>query len=361
MAAHPGFTARPPAAKVAKQLASYFVSLEAAFRAAGDRGGCTAATLNLAGQSVRLKLAGEPAVAAMLPALAHAAHTETVGLDFEVLVWDEASTGVPLPPPPWSWPSAASPVRLALPPGGEGYRIPATREVGSFAMFSLAARRAVVWLADATALPWHERAAPLKQVWQWWSAAVGPRIVHAGCVGTDAGATLLVGRGGSGKSTTAVFAAIAGLDYVSDDYCLLQPAAQPTAHALYATAKLHPVQLGQLPALPQAAVLRPSQAGEKAVVFLEKAATGRMALQLPVKSVIAPRVTGIDRPRLERLSPARALLALAPSTLMQLYRHAGTGCSDLAEIVRRLPCWRLELGGGLADIPDLLRQHLEAL
>jgi hypothetical protein len=218
-----------------------------------------------------------------------------------------------------------------------------------------------VWLADAAALPWHERAAPLRQIWQWWSAAGGVRIVHAGCVGTEAGAALLVGRGGSGKSSTAVLAALAGLDYVSDDYCLLEPEPVPVAYALYSTAKLHPDHLARLPGLPPAAVLRPIEAGEKAVVFLERAAPERMASRLPVRSVIAPCVTGVDRPRLERLSPARALLALAPSTLMQLYRHSGSGCEDLADLVRRLPCWRLELGGGLADVPDLLRRHLEAV
>lgn len=353
--------ARLAPADVARQLGDYFVSLGEAGRAAGDRAGRTVVRLELAGRSVRLEVAGDPARQGLLPALDHAVRSVATASDFEVIVWDEATNGTPLPPPPWAWPQLGSAVRLSLPAGGEGYRIPPNRDTGSFAMLSLAERRAVVWFADAATLPWHERAAPLKQIWQWWSDTVGVRIIHAGCVGTEAGAALLVGRGGSGKSSTAVLAALAGLDYVGDDYCLLEPVPEPVAHALYATAKLHADHLAQFPDLPPAAVLHPTEAGDKAVLFMEQATPGRMAARLPVRSVLAPRVTGVSRPRLERLSPAEAMRALAPSTLIQLYRHAGTGCGDLADLVRRLPCWRLELGGHLADVPELLRRHLEAV
>lgn len=354
-------SARPTTADVARQLDAYFASLEAAWRAAADRQGVTDVTLALAGRAVRLQAAGEPATAAVLPPLAHAVRASTEEPDCEVLIWEEASSAVPLPPPPWRWPPPDSPVRLSLPAGGEGYRIWLRPDAGSFVMLSLAARRAVVWLADVATLPWHERAAPLMQVWRWWLAAGGPRISHAGCVGTEAGATLLVGRGGSGKSSTAVLAALSGLDFVSDDYCLLTAEPQPVAHALYATAKLHADHLARFPDLPPAAVSHPRDTGEKTILWMERAAPGRMALRLPVRSVIAPRVTGVDRPRLEPLSPAQALLALAPSTLLQLYPDAGTGCGDLAGVVRRLPCWRLELGHRLEEVPDMLRRHLEAL
>jgi hypothetical protein len=352
---------RPDPADVARRLDGYFASLQQAFDAAADRGGRTDVLLEMAGRRLRLRLAGGATAAFVLPALVHAARDDDAAVDHEVLVWDAASTGVSLPPPPWNWPPAGAHVQVVLPAGGEAYRIPGSRPVDSFAMLSIASRRTIVWLADAAAVPWAARAAPLMQVWRWWAAANGLRILHAGCVGTAAGAALVVGRGGSGKSSTAVLAALAGLHFVSDDYCLLGDGPEPVAHALFGTAKVHVEHLRRFPELSPAAVIRPVEAGEKAILLMEHAAPGRVAASLPLRSVLAARVTGASRPRLVPISAAEALRAVAPSTLMQLYRDDGAACGDLAALVRRLPCWRLELGGGLDAVPDLLRQHLASL
>jgi hypothetical protein len=153
---------------------------------------------------------------------------------------------------------------------------------------------------------------------------------------------------------------LAGLNFVSDDYCLLEGEPEPMAHALFGTAKLHVEHLARFPCLPADAVLRPAEAGEKAILLVEKAVPGRMAASLPVRSVLSARVTGASRPRLVPISSAEALRAVAPSTLMQLYRDERSPCGDIAALVRRLPCYRLELGEGLAAVPDLIRRHLEA-
>ena len=351
---------RPGTSDVARRLDDYFAALERAFDTAANHGGQTEAVLVMAGRTVRLRLAGGATAAVTLPALVHAVRDGDGPVDHEVLVWDEASTGVSLPPPPWQWPPPEAQVKVVLPAGGEGYLIPGSRPSDSFAMHSVASRRTIVCLADAAAVPWAARAAPLMQVWRWWAAACGLRILHAGCVGTAAGAALVVGRGGSGKSSTSVLAALAGLHFVSDDYCLLEGGPEPVAHALFGSAKIHVDHLDRFPQLPAAAVLRPAAAGEKAILLMEQAAPGRMAARLPVRTVLAARVTGASRPRLVPIPAAEALRAIAPSTLMQLYRDNAAACDDLAALVRRLSCWRLELGGGLDAVPDLLRRHLEA-
>lgn len=348
------------AGDVARRLDGYFDSLAMAFEAAVDRGGRTDVVLSLAGRTVRLVLAGGTA-AVTLPALVHAACEAETPADHEVLVWDGASTNIPLPPPPWHWPPPGSQVHVVLPAGGERYRIPRSRSVDSFAMLSTASRRTIVWMADVATVPWASRAAPLMQVWRWWAAANDLRILHAGCVGTAAGAALVVGRGGSGKSSTAVLAALAGLQFVSDDYCLLDREPEPVAHALFGTAKLHIDHLDRFPELSANAVLRPTEAGEKAIVLMEQAVPRRVVARLPVRSVLAARVTGASQPRLVPISAAEALRSVAPSTLMQLYRDDRSACGDLAALVRGLPCWRLELGGGLDAVPDLLHRHLESL
>ena len=189
-------------------------------------------------------------------------------------------------------------MQVVLPAGGGAYRVPGCRPVDSFAMRSIAARWSSVWLADAGAMPWAARVTSLMQVWRWWAPADGLRVLHAGCVGTAAGAVLLVGRGGSGKSLAEVLAALTGMRFVSDDYCLLGDEPEPFTHALFGTAKLHVDHMKRFPKLTAAAVLRSDEAGERAIMLMKQTAPGRLAARLPLRSLLAARVTGASRPRL---------------------------------------------------------------
>ena len=51
---------------------------------------------------------------------------------------------------------------------------------------------------------------------------------------------LLAGKGGSGKSTTALVCLHSSLVYAGDDYCLLATDDGPYVFSLYSTGKLNP-------------------------------------------------------------------------------------------------------------------------
>ena len=94
-------------------------------------------------------------------------------------------------------------------------------------------------------LPYWETAAPFRILFHWWSQSFGGQISHAAAVGRDGKGVLLAGRGGSGKSTTAICCVDAGMEYVGDDYVLLTRTPTPTAHSLYNSAKIHTAFLRQ--------------------------------------------------------------------------------------------------------------------
>ena len=205
-------------------------------------------------------------------------------------------------------------------------------------------------------LPDYERGAPFVLLLHWWQLLCPPPAqppacaVHAAAVGTERdGGLLLVGRGGSGKSTTALACLSAGFLYVGDDYCLLQSTADgPWAASLFATGKLSDAMLERFPVFATTVVNPTRTPGEKALLFLDRSFSAHLAAGLPLRAILLPRVlAGGGETRLTPASPAAALQALAPSTIF-LFRRSGSEAANLlaqlAGVTRSLPCFHLQLG-----------------
>lgn len=348
--------------RVASLLADYTQQLAEAHGKAMAHGGGFDRRCMVGGRVVRLRLAGSRLVEAVWPALAHLreANTATGEAEWTVFSWDEAETGVVRPPQPWREPVGQGPWQRVLPAGGEAYRIPGTDDPAAWMMADLEWRRGFWVTPDARSLATHHCAAPFLLLWHWWSGGTDLRLVHAGCVGTAAGAVLLAGRGGAGKSTTALLGVLGGLDYLGDDYCLVRTTGQPEVFALYGTGKLHRDHLPRFPELARRAVDPGPDVYHKPLIQVTQSWPGRVVSQRPVRAVLAPQVVGAGPTRLVPSSPAEALRALGPSTLMQLPDATQGGVwQTLAALVRRVPCYRLELGGDPGDIVPTVRRLIE--
>jgi hypothetical protein len=177
-------------------------------------------------------------------------------------------------------------------------------------------------------------------------------------VGTRDGGALLVGRGGSGKSTTALACLEAGLQYAGDDHCLVSIDPIPYAHSLYSSGKLNPDSLERLPALRAAVANGDRLDCEKALLLLAPFAPDRVVAGFPLRAIILPQVHGGPETELRPASPAAALLALAPSTLLPLPKSHGAGLAALATLTRQLPCYHLRLGACLQDAPRVIARLL---
>ncbi len=231
-------------------------------------------------------------------------------------------------------------------------------EGGTISLFDREAREALVLHVGRRPLPGWELAAPLRTVLHWWSESLGAQLVHAAGVGFGGRGSLLVGAGGSGKSTTALSCLAAGMDVAGDDYLWLEGEVPPVAHALYASAKVESARL---------AAWFPSwhphpgggDPGEKQVLPLAALAGARLATRLSVTSILLPRVSHVPRPRFEPVSPAAALLALAPSSLFQLPGGRPAHLRLLTRLVREVPAHRLHLSLDPLANAEAIRGHLE--
>ena len=323
-----------------------------------------AIALTVGGSVMRLLFANAVIPPLFLPALAHLVHPGQEAAALEIAIWDSASTGVAMLPPPWAEDDyrargeirgvdADAAVQVAYHPGS-----------GILSLLHRDERRAVLWMADAKQCPSYEWAAPLRTILHWWCTAQGQQLVHGAAVGTADGAVLITGKGGSGKSTTALSALLAGMFYLGDDYVLCElSAGMAQVFSVFNSAKVDRNTLQRLALSPEqlmnrAAFLAPPQHGgepEKGVLLVQKYYPTLVRQALPLRAILAPQITDQPATELYPLKPAQAFLALTPTTVFQLPGAQQAALAFLRRLVTQLPCYQLRLGRDPAQTHTVIR------
>jgi hypothetical protein len=300
--------------------------------------------LALAGRRLRLRIAGERLATALLAPLDRVTAAPS-GTPDAVITAFHGAESAERPPVP-----AGEPGRRH---GDDDLHLAYEAVSPLLSVLDGETGRGAVWMGDvATLAQWHHTV-PLRDLVRWTLRRHGLQLVHAAAVGDDRGVILIAGAGGSGKSSTAMACALRGLRHLADDYVLVAPGAPPLAHPVFGQAKLDERALRRL-GLPGAA-----PAGAPADWKATVAPVGGVTEAMPARAILLPRVaerTGTP----QRVGPAQALAALAPSTLIQL---AGSGPADLAALgalARALPAYRLEVGADADAIAARVDEVLAA-
>lgn len=315
--------------------------------------------LGMAGLPVRLRYAGDALRANLLSPFEHLAAGFAGDPVLTISAFDTASSGIEPPTSLWEPIEAAPGTNPVVRLGSERACVLAAAGSRALTAAEPGAGEAVFHLPDASAIPASERAGPIREALQLLMAARGRLMTHAGAVGRDGRGVLLVGRGGSGKSTLALSCALAGMEIVGDDYVLLEPDSL-TAHAMQSTAKLSEDSAERL-AVPSAAIdpagFAPTLEGPaKALVDIPTLASDTLKRQLEIRAIVAPTLRasrggtiatadGLDEngPSMRPISAAEGLRAVAPSTIVQSGFGGGRSLAALADLVRRVPSYALDL------------------
>lgn len=319
------------------------------FAHAAHRSGRRDRSLRVAGRTIEFRFADPGLEAALWPAFAHLASEPSPSPDLAVACWAESAAG-----------DAARAPRAAAAHAGIDFldgQIRVAWEPSRRALSALAPSRRLGLLrfpsADEVAA-W-ERSAPARRILHWWASGRGLQLVHAAAVGTPAGGVLLAGRGGSGKSTTALACVGTDLGYAADDYCLVSLDGTARAHALYGTGKADAASIARLPRLRDSFERSPLRVAGKAVIDVARDFPSATIASFPVRAIVVLRL-GERAPGVAPISPAAALRALAPSTMMQLPGDRAGTLGRLAALVRATPCFELGLGADPATaVPRLAR------
>lgn len=345
-------------AEETSRAVDYFESVYDRFKSSQQVTGAIERRYRIGGYLVRLSFSGE-ALLSLTRALEHLATDDNSTPDLKICLWDSESTGQRMISRPWQ---ESDFLARGVIQGYNTERIYTAFQHGSGAISVLDQERnlAVLWAPDHK-LPYWEYGSPLRTILHWWLLSQGLQLVHAAAVGNASGGVLIGGKGGSGKSTTALACLESDLFYAGDDYTLLGMDPGPVVHSLYNSAKLNSDHARRFPSLLPKIANPERLADEKALLFVDEHYSAKVATRLPVRAILLPRVTGLPETRFKRVSVAMALAALAPSTIFQLPRAGNEALKFLATFARHLPCFSLEAGTDLSTIPPAIERILAEL
>lgn len=326
---------------------------ESIILAGQSEGGFIDQYLSIGGYTINLRFVGPALIPYLIPALKHlTAETQTESA-LTIYLLDSASTGRKIPPPPWSHEDYLAQGTIN---GYNNGRIHTSYNLVTSMLSMLDSERdlGLLWIKDARQILYTDSAAPFRSIFHWWMRDHNRQLLHAASVGDLTGSVLIPGRSGSGKSTTALACMFAGFFYLGDDHVLVDEAPKPQIYSLYNSAKVHEENLKDFPHLLPMVSNNKKLDCEKALIFMYEHHPERITTCLPIRLIIIPKITGLTSTKIYPVSPGKALKALAPSTIFQM---SGAGLKDfqtIANFVRKVPCYTIEMGTTLSEIPKVI-------
>ena len=224
--------------------------------------------------------------------------------------------------------------------------------------------RAFYWKSDTAPMPYYEMCSPFRSLLHGWMSRNGRYFVHGAAVGYPDGGVMLVGKSGSGKSTSALSCLTSQLGFAGDDYCVVSgsPSNGFDVHSLYCTAKV--VEEKNLDAFPSLAekILNPERAaGEKVALSLTEFKSSKLIQKFPLRALLVPLITGRPTTSIVPCSPQDAMMAIAPTTVGQMPFSGAGDLRFMADVARSVPTYRLLLGTKLDDVPAVIEELLASL
>jgi len=289
----------------------------------------------------------------MEPALKHLKSEPQTDSDLTIYILDSASTGIKIPHPPWSHEDYLAHGSIR---GYNNCRFHTTYNLvtSMLSMLDSARDLGLFWIKDVRQMLYTDCAAPFRSIFHWWMRDHNLQMLHAASIGDPTGSVLIPGKSGSGKSTTALICMLDGLLYQGDDHVLIDDTTRPSTYSLYNSAKIHSKKLIDFPFLLPMVSNNERLDNEKALFYLYDYHPDRIATCLPIRLILIPEITGLSSTKYYPVTPGKALKALAPSTLFQM---SGAGLKDfqaIANMVRKVPCYTIELGNNLSEIPKII-------
>ena len=303
---------------------------------------------------VRIAFAGDNLARLLVPALSHLEIAPSPSPDVTFHVWDSQSTGVSMVEAPCS--------PAAITDRGEIWGMDSARIRSAFHyveysvnLMNTDTKTGIYWVRTADALPYWTKAAPLRTLFHWWMEGNRCQLLHAAAIGHDGSGILITGRGGVGKSTTALTCLAAGMQYVSDDYLIVRREPSPYAFSLYCTAKINADQVKLFPQFRAMGANTASLGDEKAVLYLYPECGRSIARSMSLKAALTPRIASQIRTEVVPTSKLALQRAAAFTTMSQLPHASRRTYEYIERLIGELPSLELVLGSardGVAMVVD---------
>ncbi|OOZ38738.1 hypothetical protein BOW53_14550 [Solemya pervernicosa gill symbiont] len=202
---------------------------------------------------------------------------------------------------------------------------------------------------------------PLRNFLHWHFAAKGMALIHSGTLAEEGIGVLLAGAGGSGKSGTVIAGLMQGMQSVGDDYVLAECGEQVRAHALLTTLKQDPDGYSRLSLADRLPNDIPLNWQGKHQFNLADVSDIDQQASIEIKALCLPKVVGAEMTTIRPASRKEAFLSLAPSGVTQMPGDRDIGFAFCGELIRRLPCYVIELGCDPVEVIATLKAHIGTL
>jgi hypothetical protein len=351
----------PVVAPNGQRLSDVVVEAWLAYLSATQQVGEICIDVDIAGSCVRLRFAGDSLVEPIMTALDHRRVPEAGHPDITIGLFDFRSTGqrallVDLLEQRacpngaiWRWSEQGSQLLYQR------------RPVQTVQAFDARHQRTLFWISDACELPAWDRCKPLLQALHW-TLARGPwQPIHAGAVCGAQGGVLLGGKGGAGKSTTALACVRAGWRYAGDDYVLVKTSPEPRVENLFNSARLWDDMLLRFPEFQRTLTNPAASPDEKADLRLADCMPRQDFVGFPLRAILLPNVTEAPGSAIRPASPAQAMIALAPTTMLMPHVDSSKVFRRIVDLVKALPAFQLNLGTDIDRIPLAIENLLTTL
>lgn len=343
---------------ITADLAEFVERASEAFERASSRLGIVDRRYRIGPETLQLLTAGVEFADALDATFAHLRLDDQAMPTLTISAWDEVTSGVSMPPAPWTADSYQDTGQIGL---DDSDRFAAAYQLGAYSlsMFDRALRSGLYWTRDAGSLPYWELSFPFRFIFHWAFATTSLQPLHAGAVGTEHGGVLIGGRSGIGKTTTTISCVQGGMRYAADDYVLVDSQTPAQVYSLYNTAKFTVDSLERFPQYASAVCNPLRDDDQKALVYGHIAFPRQLVGQMPIRAIAVPRVTGLAETTIAAISPAVAVRALAPTTIAHLPGHGLSTMAKVIALCRSVPCLEIAVGTDLARIPGVITEWLD--
>ena len=340
--------------------ADFLTLLETRFRAASTREIGFSRSAEIAGARAHFSIFGASLAAQIWPPFSHL-ETEFSGeTAWKIRLWDTASTGISPPEIDDSefrleW--NCSPQRFFY--SHDNTLAVYESHVG---ISWLHRPSKTLWGCFFDAKNWgvYERSRPLPFLLPLLAHERGVGVVHAGLVAHNSRGALVVGKSGSGKTTTSLACLCGDLDFLGEDQVgIAARDGEFSGFSFYNTARVEDAHLARFPELRACAEF---ENGEKSLLFLGEIFGPTLRASVPIRAILLPKIPDENAPshtRFSRAKGAEALRATAADSLTLPMGGGRRGFERLAQLARVTPCFHLHLGRDVRQIPLAVREILD--
>jgi hypothetical protein len=279
--------------------------------------------------------------------------------DINIYVMDKITINKKLPKPVWDWSdmNTKGDIDIGKPRfyiNYEGW--------GILRIYDSILNKALFWVEDIYEIPYWHRSFPFRTIINWYFYSYDFQPVHAAAVGNQNGCVILVGKGGSGKSCTALSCLNSDLNYMGDDFVLVKiNNLHPEVYSLYNVAKLEQNDMNRFPYLRDYDDFPDHAVNEKLQIFINQIYPEKILLNAPLRAVMVPKIVNKRETTILPVSKETALKALVPSTINLLRGEEIRPFKKMSDLIRKVPCYLIEIGDNHHLIPGEIQKHLNKL